>query len=177
MGEPAVDNLTSPPAAVESFGRAGTMIPDQVKNDPLRLKTWKRLQRLMQEAKPCKWKDEFFPEFIVLVNAVARYMTTMDELAAADADARKAGRLSANLVRSNKQTLYTNPLVNVLKSLEESIRAISKDFGLNPIADLRIKIGKATPGLFDDDDSKGKSGDDDEDEDLLDGPDAAEDDE
>jgi len=116
------------------------MIPkltDNLKDNHKRI--WKWLHKLLKDAG--KWKSEYEPHFEVLVDACVEYFDVQHQIAAARAAAIRAGNpgLAYMLKNPSKGTLYPNPLVNHRSNLVNTIRQYGNAFGLNPLAEAKIK--------------------------------------
>jgi phage terminase small subunit len=117
--------------------KAHGLIPDFIARDPRAMKIWKHYQAVLESAG--KWRSEYAAQFAVFVDAINRWVTysaKMTRLSAGGDD--EVGEL---LVNPRKGTTYRNPLCDLRAEAVGTIRAIGAAFGLNPLADARLKSG------------------------------------
>jgi hypothetical protein len=104
-----------------------------------RISAW--LLKLLKDA--LKWKPEYEPHFVVFVDACTEYFHVQRQIEEAKASAVRQGEPGlAYMLRSRKGSLYPNPLINHRSMLVNTIRQFGTAFGLNPLAEAKIK---ATP--------------------------------
>lgn len=112
------------------------MKPDQIANNPRASELWDYYQGKL--AADGKWKDIYAAQFSVFIDALANFVETCARLAALETDSEIPHGLMMNPA---KGTLYRHPLLDVKAQYVNTIRVFGAAFGLNPLADARLKQG------------------------------------
>ncbi len=104
------------------------MKPAIVQKTPLANRVWAYYRKRLEEAG--RWEDRYAAQFTVLVMAIVGYLETTEKLVANGFNP---------ILTSPKGSTYTNPLLNVQAQYINTIKTFGAAFGLNPLADARLK--------------------------------------
>ena len=105
------------------------MKAELIQGNPKAKALWDYYQGKLADAG--KWRDEYTAHLDVLIDAVVNWLEASEQLIATG---------NKHLLVSPKGNTYTNPLLNIKAHYAGVIKSYGAAFGLNPLADARLKV-------------------------------------